>query len=77
MASMTTVVLNQAPKTKSDGAQEQKGRDVGKSDVVAGVMVGSPCRLLLFSLILDLVSFFLSLVWKTQANHWTKQMVNT
>jgi len=36
MASMTTVVLNQAPKTKSDGAQEQKGRDVGKSDVVAG-----------------------------------------
>ena len=21
--------------------------------------------------------FFLSLIWKTQANHWTKRMVNT
>jgi len=36
MASMTTVVLNQVPKAKSDGTQEQKGRDVGKSDVTAG-----------------------------------------
>jgi len=36
MASMKTVVLNQAPNTKSDAAQEQKGRDVGKSGVAAG-----------------------------------------
>jgi len=39
MASMKTVVLkqlNQAPKTKSGGTQEHKGRDVGKSGVAAG-----------------------------------------
>jgi len=36
MASITTVVLHQAPKTKSDAAQEQKGRDVGKSGVAVG-----------------------------------------
>jgi len=35
MASMKTVVLNQALRTTSDGAQEQKGRDVGKSGVTA------------------------------------------
>jgi len=36
MASMKTVVLNQVPKTKSYGAQEERGRDVGKSGVAAG-----------------------------------------
>jgi len=27
--------------------------------------------------VLDVISFFLSLVWKTHANHWTKWMLNT
>jgi len=35
MASMKIVVLNQALRTISNGAQEQKGRDVGKSGVAA------------------------------------------
>ena len=28
-------------------------------------------------LLRPLISFFLSLVWKTQANHWNKRMLNT
>ena len=51
--------------------------------VSVSIIVSEPTALMIFAAHKDVetawlrVSFFLSVVCKTQANHWTKRMVNT